>query len=194
MARPGRLCHASSARCSQNPRRHNPCRPGADRPLTMVGPGAGYPVGRQPSASVDRTFGPNIGYYSSHGIRDPFRGAAGRIFACPSCVCSLRHRRCFRGRQHHANYQSLGIEPERSYCASWMWRMWASSNKQQRGPREETRANSPEEDSCEVIRNHPFIAHCWGPPCFGKKWQRTRYRGRSSAGIHTGACRFASAV
>jgi hypothetical protein len=64
MARRGRLCHASLARCSQNLRRRIPCRQGADRSSTKASAGAGCPAGHRPC--VDRICRPNIGCCSSH--------------------------------------------------------------------------------------------------------------------------------
>ena len=59
-----RLGHASLARCSQNLRRHIPCRPGGGRSSTKAGPGAGCPIGHRPCG--DRTCRPNTGCCRSH--------------------------------------------------------------------------------------------------------------------------------
>src|SRR5712672_1114960 len=59
-----RLCHASLARCSQNLRRHIPCRPGGGRSSTKAGPGAGCPIGHRPCG--DRTCRPNTGRSEEH--------------------------------------------------------------------------------------------------------------------------------
>jgi hypothetical protein len=66
MARRRQSCHASLARCSQNPRCHIACRQGAGRLSTKADPGAGYPVGYRPS--VDRTC-PSIGCCRSRDRR-----------------------------------------------------------------------------------------------------------------------------
>jgi hypothetical protein len=65
MAQRGRLCHASSARCSQNLRHHIPCRRDARRSSTRASLEAGCPTGHRPCG--DRTYRPNIGCCRLHG-------------------------------------------------------------------------------------------------------------------------------
>src|SRR3954451_24693394 len=52
MARLGRPCHASSARCAQNMRRHIFCRPNADRSSIKASREAGCPTGHHAAIAL----------------------------------------------------------------------------------------------------------------------------------------------
>ena len=86
MARRGRLCHASLVRCSQNLRRHIPCRQGASRSSTKVGLGAGCPTGHRPSIAAAVTL--DVAGYVA--VREPFRRASGRVVAGHVARLSMR--------------------------------------------------------------------------------------------------------
>lgn len=65
MARRRQSCHASSARCAQNPRCDIACRQGAGRLSTKAGLEADCPIGHRPCG--DRTCRPNTGCCTLHG-------------------------------------------------------------------------------------------------------------------------------
>ena len=122
MALQRQLCHASSARYSQNPRRHIPCRPSANRSLTRASFEAGYPVGHRPS--VDRNYRPNIGCCRLRG-RPRAIPPGFRVGSCRPCGLAFYDNgidACANENEAEPSAQiinPLGGGTAPSYSASW---------------------------------------------------------------------------
>jgi hypothetical protein len=137
MARHGRLCHASLARCSQNLPRRMCCRQGASRSSTKVGLGAGCPTGHRPYDRSRRDTGCCRLRGRPRAIPPGFR--AGSCRPCGLASYKSGIDACANESDAEPNAQiinPLGIGTQQSYSASWvLWSCPVSADGSGRGLR-----------------------------------------------------------